>query len=101
MMMLHKNEFIVNPELTTRLDKFLEAFDNTTANYSPNAQYLKNPLTVGVPQQVSNSTNNSEKKVIIEAGAFSATYNVSDKADAKANADEFSREIMNRISKMV
>ena len=101
MMMLHKNEFIVNPELTTRLDKFLEAFDNTTANYSPNAQYLKNPLTVGVPQRVSNSTNNSEKKVIIEAGAFSATYNVSDKADAKANADEFSREIMNRISKMV
>ena len=101
MMMLHKNEFIVNPELTTRLDKFLEAFDNTTANYSPNAQYLGNPLTVGVPQQVSNSTNNSEKKVIIEAGAFSATYNVSDKADAKANADEFSREIMNRISKMV
>jgi TP901 family phage tail tape measure protein len=102
MMMLHKNEFIVNPALTERLDKFLEAYDSTAANYSPNSKYLRNPLgNDGNPtQQINNNSTSESKKIVIAEGAFQATYNVADKADAKASTDEFAREIMKRISNM-
>lgn len=99
MMFLHKNEFIANADLTSKLDKFLNQY--SSVGYAVNPFYLQNPLSNAVNAGNTYSNNNNSRNITIEKGAIEVYNRIEDSADAKTSADKVTREIMNNISRML
>lgn len=94
LMFLHENEFIANADLTAKLDKFL------SSGYGVNPFYLQNPLSNSSGGGNSYNNNNS-RNITIEKGAIQVNSTVNDAADATTTANAVTREIMNKISRML
>lgn len=94
LMYLHKNEFIANADLTSKLDRFL------SSGYGVNPFYLQNPLSNSSGGGNSYNNNNS-RNITIEKGAIQVNSTVNDAADATTTANAVAREFMNKISKML
>lgn len=95
LMYLHKNEFIANADLTSKLDKFL------SSGYGVNPTYLQNPLSSNTNNGGNSYNNNNSRNVNISEGAIIVNQTINDKTDGRTTANIVTREIMNNISRML
>ena len=106
--MLHKNELIVNPPLTQKLEDLLEAL-------VPSGEVVISPAIMKDLQQMANyynrpqvynntnsNTDNHSKTVEVNInGPLQNIERIEDKTDMNAAVNSFSREIMRQVGMML